>query len=99
MKQIKKFGVLKTAKITSIMYLIGSAVFCVPLGLIMFALRGSLTASPVTSTGREPSALFILLFPLIYFVIGFLLCSVMCFLYNITAPRVGGIEIELTEEQ
>ncbi len=87
MKRIKRIGVIQTAKVVAILYLVSSAIFTIPLGLVaMF------TGQKNTSGG-----IFILFFPLIYFFIGFVITAIGCSIYNIIAQKFGGIELELTK--
>ena len=89
MQQIKSVGILQTAKVSGVMYLIFSAVFAIPIAVI-----GALVAV----VSGKPQGLFMLLWifaPLFYAVAGALFAALGCFVYNLVAARMGGIEIEL----
>ncbi|MHC4165608.1 MAG: hypothetical protein ACYSWQ_01480 [Planctomycetota bacterium] len=94
MAELKRFGVLQTAKFTAIMYFISTAIFVVPVGLIVAA------ADP--AAGGEKSeftamfdGVFMFLMPIIYAVLGFVFVAIGCLFYNLIAKLVGGIEIEI----
>lgn len=85
MKQIKKVGVLQTAKVTAMLYLVLSAIFCIPFSLISLI------------TGRTAGIMAIFL-PLLYAAMGFIVIAATCFLYNFIASKIGGIEIDIEQE-
>ena len=94
MVQIKKFGVLQTAKIAAIMYFLISLIFVIPFGLIALV-------SSFASRGREGVAgalfggVFIIFMPIVYAALGFVFVAIGCLFYNLVAKYVGGIEIEI----
>lgn len=85
--QIRKFGVLQTAKVVAIMYALLGLVF-VPVFLFV---------SAVSPNQQGVGAGFALLMPILYGALGFLLTALTCTLYNLVAGLVGGIEVELSE--
>ena len=93
MAQIKKFGVLQTAKIAAVMYFAISLIFVIPFGLIAF-ISGA-------ARGREGVAgaffggVFIIFMPIIYAVMGFVFVALGCLFYNLVANYFGGVEIEI----
>lgn len=99
MKRIKRFGVLQTAKVISILYAIGTAIFFVPLGLAVLVARNSpaLSAAVQRNLGSSSPA-FIILLPLVYGAFGFIAAAVSCLIYNFISDKIGGIEIELDNE-
>ena len=89
MQQIKSFGILQTAKFSAAMYFVIGAVFAIPMAVISI-----LTAV----IGGQSNAWFGVLFifvPIFYAVIGFAMMALMCWVYNLVAGWIGGIEIEL----
>ena len=89
MQQVKSFGVLQTAKFLAAMYFIMTAIFAIP-----FAVIGAI----VSVIAGKPEGLFSLLFlaaPFFYAIIGGLFGALACWLYNVVAARIGGIEIEI----
>lgn len=89
MQQVRAFGVFQTAKVTAVLYVVITAIFAVPFGII-----GTLVA--IISGKREGLlSLLLLVAPIVYGIMGFLMMALMCWLYNVVAARTGGIEIEL----
>ncbi len=94
MVQVKRFGVLQTAKFAAIMYFIFTAIFTIPIGLI------AIVAGPA-ARGREGAfgaifgGAFMLFMPVIYAVVGFVFVAIGCLAYNLIAKFTGGIEIEI----
>jgi hypothetical protein len=86
MHEIKSFGVFQTAKVAAVLYLVISAVIVVPLTFIMMAVAGN---------RANPFGLLVLLLPILYAVIGFILTAIGCWVYNLIASMAGGIEIEI----
>ena len=84
MKQIRRFGIAQTAKVAAVCYSVLAAIIFVPLGVI------SLVA------GR-PRAVWVVLFPVLYGVLGYVVVALSCWIYNMIAGKVGGIAVELAE--
>ena len=82
MQQVKKFGVLQTSKVIAVFYLIFSAVFCIPFGVISFIIG-------------KPGGIFIIFLPLLYAALGFVAIAGSCLFYNFIARKIGGIEVEI----
>lgn len=94
MAQIKKFGVLQTAKIAAIMYFVITLIFMIPFGLITL-IAGFAKGGREGVAGGFFGGIFMILAPIIYAVLGFLFVALGCLLYNSIAKYVGGIEIEI----
>ena len=93
MVQIKRFGVLQTAKIAAVMYFLISLVFVIPFGLIMII-------AGVAQGGKGIAeaffgGVFLIFMPIVYAVLGFVFVAIGCLFYNLVAKHVGGIEMEL----
>ena len=92
MVEIVKFGVLSMAKISGLFYaLLGL------LGGVMFTLV-SLVGILVGSDEFKLFSIFglggIVLFPVMYGLMGFIMGALMAFFYNFAAKWVGGLEVE-----
>ena len=90
MFRIRRFGVLRTATVVALLYLVAFALLIIPFIVILLATgpRG----------GAMPTAAIIagLLFALvIYPVVGWVLTAIACLIYNLVARWVGGIEVEV----
>jgi len=100
---IRKIGVLSSGKVSGALY----ALFGLLLGAFfaLFSLIGAgamMTARDETGAGRMGGmlgAMFgvgaIILFPLLYGIVGFIGGVLTAFLYNLVAGFVGGIEVDL----
>ncbi|MBU1726399.1 MAG: hypothetical protein KJ880_02075 [Candidatus Omnitrophica bacterium] len=85
--QIKKIGVLQSAKVMSLIYFVVSALFFFPMAIYTIASGGK------TKEGFPGWGLFF--FPFVYLVLGFVILSLFFVLYNLLAKFIGGIEIEI----
>ena len=85
--RIRRFGVVQTANLAAIVYLVLFAIFFVPAGLI-----GALVGGAI---GGNVSAIFFVFVPIFYAVIGWIFVALGCLLYNICAGWIGGIEFTL----
>ena len=90
MQKVKRIGVLSLAKILGLLYAI--------LGLIIGAL---LSLFSVTGfVGAADVGLFfgtasIIIFPILYGVMGFVGGLITAFFYNFIAGKIGGLEVEI----
>lgn len=91
MYRIRRFGVIKTATVVAIMYMVIVGVFVAP-----FALLGLLIAP---SQGGAGTAAGIVAFGLLaifgYGLLGWVFTAVAAAIYNLAARWVGGIEVEI----
>jgi hypothetical protein len=91
MVRIRRFGVVRTATIVAVMYVLIIAIFLVPFGILVVAFGRNDAAGA--------SLLAIVLFgavaALFYGLIGWIVTAIACAIYNIAAGWVGGIEVEL----
>ena len=91
MQKVKKIGVLSLAKILGLLYTI--------FGLIVGALFAVL---PLFGFNADETGLFfgaasIIIFPMLYGIMGFIGGAITAFFYNMVAKRIGGLEVELTK--
>ena len=90
MKQIKSFNVLQTAKVIAALYFIFGLAVSVSIILVGLIERGHV----------GPRRLIVaVLSPFFYSTAGFVFIAVLCWLYNIIATRLGGIEIDTIESR
>ena len=99
MFRIRRFGVIRTANLAAMLYLLVTLVFILPFVIILAAV------GPVTITdqlGRTAefrlSPLVLLLVPLLYAAFGWIITALVCLLYNLAAAITGGAQIELVQE-
>jgi len=92
MYRIRRFGVMKTATVVAIMYMVIVGVFVVPFALL------ALLVAPTQSSGFSGAG-GILIFALIaifgYGLLGWVFTAVAAAIYNLSARWVGGIEVEI----
>lgn len=91
-RSIDRIDPMSAAKIMGIMYLVLGALFF-PFIMLSVIFGGEFGFGLVTGL------LFGIFMLLMYGVMGFLGAALMSWLYNVVAPRVGGIEVEVSERQ
>lgn len=93
MQTIKKLGVMSVAKIEGVVGVIIGFI----IGVLVFVLGAAASGVAGTGLGTTASlgALSIIIFPIFYGIILFIFGGLGAWIYNIIAPKVGGIQIEL----
>jgi hypothetical protein len=86
-QQIRRFGVLQTAKVLGVLYALAGLLLAPFFALA--ALLGA-DASPL-------GVVFALFLPALYGVLGFIMTAIGAAIYNAIAGWIGGIEIDLTD--
>jgi len=93
MFRIRRFGVVKTATVVAIMYMVIVGVFVVPFALL------ALLVAPTQGSGSAGTGVSILLFGLVaifgYGLLGWVFTAIAAAIYNLAAGWVGGIEVEI----
>ena len=85
-KQIKHFTIFQTSKVLAIVY--GAiAIIFVPVFLI----------SALGKDGNGTMLIFSFVTPVLYAILGFIVTALFCWIYNIAAKYVGGIEFTLQD--
>jgi hypothetical protein len=84
-QRITRFSVAQTAKMVGVLYALVGVL------LAPFFLLASLAAP----NAGMPGGLFAVALPVLYGVGGFVATAIGCFVYNLVAGWVGGIEVEL----
>lgn len=87
--QVARFSPHQNAKVVAILMAVGSLVVLVP----MFAMFAAIT--PATS---RPPLVMLLMMPLMYLVLGYVMVAIGCALYNSMYRHIGGIEFELATD-
>ena len=89
MYRISRFGVVKTATMVALIYVIVIAIFFVPAAIIVLALG--------RSTGVAAGGVLIggVLIAIVYAAFGWIFTAISCAIYNVAARWVGGIEVQL----
>ncbi|MBK6004526.1 hypothetical protein JJB11_00360 [Ramlibacter ginsenosidimutans] len=84
-QQIARFSPHQNGKVFSVLALVSSLVFMVPMMLIAFA-----SAPPEA----RPPTLILLVMPVLYLVAGYISVAIGCAVYNLLYKHIGGIEFE-----
>ncbi len=87
-QRIERFGIAQTAKVFGILYGLMGLVF-----IPFFLLLGAFAPE-----GQSVGMGFAVALPILYAVFGFVFVALACWLYNLVAGWVGGIEIEVGPE-
>ncbi len=94
MVRLTRFGVVRTASVAAIVYLILSAIIFIPVALIV----GTTPITVVNQFGEPVTArispIVFLFLPLVYAVVGWIFTAIACLIYNLAAWITGGIEFE-----
>lgn len=94
--QIARLSPHQNAKVFGVLMALASLLFAVPMFFVL------LYVSPgVDAHGNlivPPPAFVVLLFPLMYFVVGYVMVALGCWFYNIMFRFLGGIEYETREQ-
>ncbi|MGO9097067.1 MAG: hypothetical protein ACLQGV_17825 [Bryobacteraceae bacterium] len=90
MYEIRKSGVLRNSKIAAAMCLVIGAAIMIPMTLFGTIFAGN---------HAIPIVLLMLLMPIGWAVLGFVSTAITCVIYNLIAPMVGGIKVELKAKQ
>lgn len=89
-RRVKHIGVFQTSLISAIIFFFLSLIMVVPIMLIM-SIAGGLS----DNMGFAFGGLLMIFMPIMYAIMGFLMTALWCWIYNMVAKRVGGIEIEV----
>ena len=93
MFRIRRFGVMKTATVVAVMYMVIVAVFVVPIALI------GLLIAPSQGSEAGTTVVGIVIFGavaiLAYGLIGWIFTALAAAIYNVAAGWVGGIEVQV----
>lgn len=93
MFRIRRFGVMKTATVVAVMYMLIVAVFVVPIALIGLLIAPS--QGSAAGSARVGIIVFGLLAILAYGLIGWIFTALAAAIYNVAAKWVGGIEVQV----
>lgn len=88
MYRIRRFGVMKTATVVAVMYVVIIAIFVVPFAILAMAFRSD-------AAGGGAVLVFGLVAALVYGAAGWVITAIACALYNLVAGWTGGIEVQV----
>jgi hypothetical protein len=84
-QQISRLSPHQNAKVAAVLMAVTSLILLVPLFLL-----GSVFGA------NQAPIWMIIIFPVIYLVVGYIFTVIACALYNVIVPMTGGIEYEAT---
>lgn len=90
-RQIKHLSPHQNGKVFGVLMAATSFVFLVPMVAIF-----SIIPTPADHDG--PPLIIFLLFPIMYFIMGYGMVAATCAIYNFAFKYLGGIEYEVTED-
>jgi hypothetical protein len=90
MKRIKRIGVFQTSKVAAIILFVIALIFMIP-----FSLIGTFAGHAAGPFFPFAGGFFIIIFPILYGVMGFIMTAISCAIYNLVAKWTGGIEVEI----
>ena len=89
MYRIRRFGVVRTATMVAVIYVILIAIFAVPAAIIVLAL------APSGGAGAVEVVIGGVLIAIIYAAFGWISTAICCAIYNLAARWIGGIEVQV----
>lgn len=97
MFRVRRFGVIRTANVAALLYVVMVAIIFVPMTVIVALVAPR--SGMVGNAGAVAVLLFGLLAALFYGLIGWVFTAIACLLYNFVAGLIGGIEIQIEAVQ
>lgn len=91
--QVKRFSPHQNAKVAAVLMALGSLVLVIPMFLVTLLFPMAPHNGPA-----GPSPFMILLFPVLYLVMGYIMVAIGCVLYNFVCKYTGGIEYEIGDQ-
>lgn len=90
-KRLTRIAPWQAGKLFAVVYFVLSLIFVVPMELV--ALLAPTRAGP----GPHFSPGLIILFPFLYALVGLLFVPLGCWIYNVAAKLVGGLEVAVAD--
>lgn len=94
-RRIRRIGILRTATVLAVVYVVASAVLLVPAALAGLVVIGD---APPGSLGSVEALLGAVIAPLFYGFVGWPITAFVCLVYNAVSRFLGGIEVEVEVE-
>lgn len=94
--QIARLSPHQNAKVFAVLMALASLIFAVPMFIAFLYIPPGIDAAgnPI----NPPPAVIVLLFPLLYLVMGYVMVAVGCWFYNFMFKYLGGVEYEAHEQ-
>jgi hypothetical protein len=94
-KQIKRLSPHQNGKVFGVLMGLSSLVFVIP--MFIGASLMPMPAGPHGDAMMMPPTFMVLLFPLLYLVMGYIMTAIACVVYNFAYKYIGGIEYETSD--
>lgn len=95
MYRIRRFGIMKTATMVAVLYMVGIAIFAIPFALLLSAVGSAIPAGAGPSIDASGILAFVLFLVVGYGIGTWVITAIACALYNLVARWVGGVEMQL----
>ncbi len=96
MYRIRRFGIVKTATVAAVMYMVIIAIFAVPFALLAAAAGSRIPVGDSTIGVDAGGVIAVALLAIVFYgIVGWVVTAIACALYNLVAGWIGGIEVEL----
>lgn len=96
MQVFKKIGVGSAAKVYGLtLGLLG--IFFGVIYALLFSFIGSFSNEEIPMAGAGLGIFMLILIPIVYGILGFIIGALGAFIYNFVAKKFGGLEIEFSE--
>lgn len=94
--QVSRFSPHQNGKVFGVLMAIATLIFVVPMFFVFLYMPPGVDArgNPVV----PPPAWLVMLFPLFYLVIGYIMVAIACWFYNLIFRYIGGIEFETRDQ-
>ncbi len=90
MYRVRRFGVVKTATVVAVMYMLIIAIVFVPIVALVLAF-----GRDQASGGAVAVIVGGVFVAILYAILGWIFTAIACVIYNLAAGWVGGIEVQL----
>lgn len=96
MVRIRRFGIIKTATVAAVMYMVIIAIFAIPFALLAAVAGSRVPVGGTTMAFDAGGVIAIALLAIVFYgVFGWIVTAIACALYNLVAGWIGGVEVEL----
>ncbi|MES2113657.1 MAG: hypothetical protein V4578_00825 [Pseudomonadota bacterium] len=94
--QISRFSPHQNGKVFAALMALSSLIFAVPMAVVMSFIPAGI--DPHGNPIPQPPVAMFLVFPVVYFVMGYVMIVIGCAFYNFMFRYLGGIEYETHEQ-
>lgn len=91
--RVNRIAPFQAGKVSAVLYFIFGVIFSLPFAIV-------LTLAPPAHQANgaaPPGPMMFIVMPFVYALVGLIFVPIMCWLYNLVAKWVGGIEVQLSD--